>query len=74
MLFYVGRLIPRWLALWGIIAVPFAVAGCLLVVFGVITADDTANTVLTLPLGVQEIPLAIWLIAKGTSPHVSAAG
>jgi hypothetical protein len=63
--FFKSRLIPRWLSVWGLIGVPFSIAGCLLVLFQVINPGETIQTVLGLPLGVQEIPLAVWLIFKG---------
>jgi hypothetical protein len=66
-LFFKGRLIPRWLSLWGIIGAPFSIAACVLAMFGIVNIDSTANTLLTLPLGLQEIPLALWLIIKGTT-------
>jgi hypothetical protein len=65
-LLFKGRIVPRWLSVWGIIGAPFSVAACMLAIFGTIPIDSTANTLLTLPLGLQEIPLAIWLIVKGT--------
>jgi hypothetical protein len=65
-LFYKGRLIPRWLALWGIVGAPFAFVGCVLALIGIVPIEAPANTLLNLPLGLQEIPLALWLIAEGT--------
>jgi hypothetical protein len=65
-LFFKGRLVPRWLSLWGIVGAPLAAAGCVLAIAGIVPVDSSANTVLNLPLGLQEIPLALWLIAKGT--------
>jgi hypothetical protein len=65
-LFFKGRLIPRWLSLWGIVGAPLAVAGCVLAIIGIVPIEAPANTLLNLPLGLQEIPLALWLIAKGT--------
>jgi hypothetical protein len=67
-LFFKGRLVPRWLSLWGIVGAPLAVAGCVLAIAGIVPVDSAANTILNLPLGLQEIPLALWLIAKGTRP------
>jgi len=63
-IFFKSRLIPRWLSVLGLIGVPFCITGCLLVMFQVIRSGDTVQTVLSLPLGVQEIPLAIWLRVK----------
>jgi hypothetical protein len=67
-LFFKGRLIPRALSLWGIVGAPLAVAACVLAMLGIVPIEAPANTLLNLPLGLQEIPLALWLIAKGTRP------
>lgn len=72
-LFYQSRIIPRWLSLWGILGVPFAIAAGILTMFGTIGASSTASTLLVLPLGLQEIPLALWLITKGYNPQAMDA-
>jgi hypothetical protein len=68
--FYRSQLIPRWLSGWGI-------AGVLLMLGASLAAQFSGNPVtsyviLILPIAVQEMVLAVWLIAKGFSP--SAAG
>jgi hypothetical protein len=72
-LFYQSRLIPRWLAIWGLAGAPFYLAVPLLSLFHV------SAGFLYAPLAVQEIVLAIWLIVKGfdagpsdASPAVAA--
>lgn len=62
-LFYRSRLIPRWLSGWGVLAIALLFAVWLVALF---THNAmTTYTVLALPLGVQEIVLAVWLIVKG---------
>jgi hypothetical protein len=77
-LFFKGKLIPRWLSVWGIVGAPLAVAGCVLAMLGIVPIEAPANTLLNLPLGLQEIPLALWLIVKGTrssaATRATAAG
>jgi hypothetical protein len=71
--FYQSQLIPRWLSVWGLLA-------CLLLLCAIIlTASDgapfslTGNLVfLALPIALQEIVLAVWLLVKGFD--LSAAG
>ncbi|MDA1175016.1 MAG: DUF4386 domain-containing protein [Chloroflexi bacterium] len=66
-LLYRTRLVPRWLALWGLIgAVPYIAAG-LRIMFG---ADPvaTSSIVLFLPIAINELTLGVWLIAKGFTP------
>ncbi len=61
--FFRTKLVPRWLSGWGLLGVPVIITGCVLVIFGVI--DTGTQTFFNLPLGLQEIPLALWLIIKG---------
>jgi hypothetical protein len=64
---YRARLVPRWLSVWGLLAiVPYLVP----VFLGLFSDIDvgttsTATVLLDLPLGVQEMVLAVWLIVKG---------
>lgn len=65
---YQARLIPRWLSGWGLIAtLPYLAAG-LLLMFGLTSHMSTIDAVLRLPLGIQEMVLAGWLIVKGFNP------
>jgi hypothetical protein len=62
--FYLSRLVPRWLSLWGLVgAAAYLIAG-LLVMYG-LEPLSTPQVVLEAPLGLQEIALALWLIVKG---------
>ena len=64
--FYQSRLIPRWLSAWGIIGgVPY-LAVPLLALFGI----DVEF--LVIPLAVQEMVMALWLIVKGFNPVAEA--
>ncbi len=66
LLFY-SRIIPRWLSLWGLVASPlFVVASLSLLWTG--DPNSTLSTVLYVPMAVQEMVLAVWLIAKGFDP------
>lgn len=59
-LLYQGRLVPRWLAVWGLVGV------ALLLIEGSFEAFDVDNLeVLSLPFAVQEMVFAVWLIVKG---------
>jgi Domain of unknown function (DUF4386) len=64
--FYRARLIPRWLAGWGIIALALLVGAWSAALFNHRPIID--YTVLALPIGLQEMVLAIWLIVKGFEP------
>jgi len=66
--FYQSRLIPRWLSGWGLVGVTLGAAAALLVLFRVTGFMSTPQVVLNLPIAVQEMVLAVWLIVKGFSP------
>jgi hypothetical protein len=72
-LLYRSRLVPRWISVWGLAsALPYITAG-LMVLFGAIGSGSTGESLLCLPMMVQEMVLAVWLIAKGFHPNASAA-
>jgi len=64
-LFYRSRLIPRWLSGWGMAAIILMLAACVSALFR--DGPVTGYVLLALPIGVQEMVLAVWLIAKGFS-------
>jgi hypothetical protein len=61
--FYRSRLVPRWLSGWGIAAELVMLVACLLALFS--HTAVTSYTILALPIAVQEMVLAVWLIARG---------
>jgi hypothetical protein len=64
-LLYQSRLVPRWLSGWGLIAlIPYFASG-LLATFAILNTLSTSQVVLQLPLAIQEMVLALWLIFKG---------
>lgn len=59
-----SRLVPRWLSWWGLVGAPlFVIASLSLLWTG--NPNSTLATVLFIPLGLQEMALAVWLIVKG---------
>lgn len=62
-LFYHTKLIPRWLAIFGLLAVVFAFTSYIAQFFGVDLGELEA--LFHLPMLVQEMVLAVWLIVKG---------
>jgi hypothetical protein len=71
--FYRSRLIPRWLSGWGIVAVTMGFTASILVVFQVVEPMTTPQIVLNLPIFLQEMVLAVWLILKGFNPSAIAS-
>jgi len=69
-LLYRTRLVPRFIAVWGLVAV------ALLAAFNLIGADVTTAgpaVLLVVPIAVNELFLACWLIVKGLDQRVLAA-
>lgn len=69
--FFRTRLVPRWLSGWGIVAAVLGLVAALLVLFDVAGSMSTTQVVLNVPIGIQEIVLAVWLIVKGFRPSPS---
>jgi Domain of unknown function (DUF4386) len=67
-LFYRSRLVPRWLSGWGLAAAFLMMIACLLALFS--NSPVTGYTLLILPIAVQEVVLAVWLLVKGFSPSL----
>ncbi len=57
---YQSKLIPRWLSGWGFVGAVLVFANYLLESFGINPVE-----ILFLPIAVQEMVFAIWLIVKG---------
>lgn len=71
---YQSRLIPRWLSGWGFIAAIVWLAAGLLGTFRLIDPLSSTQLVLSVPIGVQEMVMAVWLIVKGFNSAAIASG
>ena len=71
--FYQSQLVPRWLSGWGIVAAVSSLACALLTIFGVLVPFSTVFILMQLPIGLQEMVLAVWLIVKGFNPSAVAS-
>jgi hypothetical protein len=67
-LLYRSRMVPRWITLWGFLGIPLYAAAYLLAMYGTIGANSSAQNLLQLPLFLQEMVLAVWMIARGFRP------
>jgi hypothetical protein len=65
--FYRSRLIPRWLSIWGFVGAALLTVSGLLVMFRLAEPLGTAQTAMAAPIAIQEMVLAVWLLAKGFS-------
>ena len=71
---YQSRLIPRWISVWGLIAVILhlfatGIAG----MFSVTSSMSTIQSVLAFPIFLQEMVMAVWMIVKGFDTSAVAA-
>ena len=64
---YQARLVPRWLSVWGLVGAVLYIVAPLGSMF------DVSLGFLMAPLAVQEMVMAVWLIAKGFDPTAIAA-
>ncbi|WP_017471454.1 DUF4386 domain-containing protein [Amphibacillus jilinensis] len=58
-LLYQSKLLPRWLSIWGLLA------SMLYLLTGIFDFFRTIPTILLMPLALQEMVMAVWLIIKG---------
>ena len=63
---YRANLVPRWLSAWGLIGATMVFVLGLLGMFGNIVI------LLAIPIGMQEMVMALWLIVKGFNPSAFA--
>jgi len=71
--FYTTRLLPRWLSAWGLVSLLLMLIGAFSGMFGWIEAFSPPQMLLMLPIMLQEMVLAVWLIVKGYSTPEAAA-
>ena len=64
-LMYRSSIIPRWLSVWGLLAVALSLVATLYSGFTQDFGFSTFSTALNAPIALQEMVLAVWLIAKG---------
>jgi hypothetical protein len=69
---YELKLVPRVLSIWGLIGAAFVLLYGVLGLFG-LTADSLILNLLALPIAVQEMVFAVWLIVKGFNSSVIAS-
>lgn len=67
-LLFRSRIVPRWIRVWGLIGIPLYVIAYLLAMYGAVTINSSAVNLLSGPLAVQEMALAVWMIARGFRP------
>lgn len=59
-----SKLLPRWLSVWGIVSILMYMLAAYLVLFGVKPLSQIL-IILSIPLALNEMVMAVWLIVKG---------
>ena len=72
-LLYQSKLIPRWISVWGFIAITLHLATGFLIIFQLMSPFSTIDLVMNFPIFLQEMVMAVWLIVKGFNPSAIAA-
>jgi hypothetical protein len=72
-LFYQSKLIPRWLSVWGLIGVTLGLAAYLNQFFLASASASSGIDIGHLPIFLQEMVFAVWLIVKGFNSSAIAS-
>jgi hypothetical protein len=72
---YQSKLIPRFISAWGFIAAALLLVGSVLIMFDAFAgiSETGLELVFALPIAVNEMVLAVWLIVKGFNPSAIAS-
>ncbi len=71
---YQSKLVPRWLSVWGLAGLALLFSMTLLIAFGErISGPSGMLVLLAIPIALQEMVLAVWLIVKGFNPTTVAS-
>ena len=74
-LLYRSKLVPRFISVWGLIGAILLLASGFLVMFGLSPSPSSAiSMLLSLPISLQEMVFAIWLIGKGFNQSAIVSG
>jgi hypothetical protein len=73
-LLYCSKLIPRWISIWGFIAIALHFSTAFLTMFHLVDPGMSAAVgIINLPIFLQEMVMAVWLIVKGFNPSAIAS-
>jgi hypothetical protein len=64
-LFYRHRLVPRWLSIWGLAGIALTTIASILVMLNLLPAFGSIQTAANMPIMLQELVFAGWLVLKG---------
>lgn len=72
LILYREKLVPKWLSVWGFIGNTAIMLASFFIIFQLIEVISTEYGLMSIPLVVQEIVLAIWLLTKGLKIKTNA--
>lgn len=72
LILYREKLVPKWLSIWGFIGNMAIMLASFFIIFQLIQVISTEYGLMSIPLVVQEIVLAIWLLTKGLKIKTNA--
>jgi hypothetical protein len=64
-IFHRTRLVPRWLSVWGLLGLALMLLSTFGAMFGFMGSMSSIQVLFNLPILLQELVLAAWLIVKG---------
>lgn len=70
-LMFRSRLVPRPIAVLGLIGGPLIFTSSVLVMFGLYTQTSTMGALMALPVFLYEMSTAVWLMVRGFNPEVT---
>jgi len=73
-IFFQTGLVPRWLSGWGLAGVVLGFTAAILVLFRVTGYMSTLQVLFNVPIAVNEMVLAVWLIVRGFSSAATDSG
>ena len=73
---YRSKLIPRFISAWGFLAAALLLTGSVLIMVDAFTGISALGLelIFALPIAVNEMVLAVWLIVKGFNPSAIVSG
>jgi hypothetical protein len=73
--FYSSKLIPRWISIWGFIAILLHFSTAFLIMFHLVDSGMSVSVgIINLPIFLQEMVMAVWLIVNGFDPSAISSG
>jgi hypothetical protein len=64
-IFYRTRIVPRWLSVWGLLGLALMLVSAFGAMFGLFGSLSSTQMLFNMPILVQELVLAVWLITRG---------